>query len=143
MEDSVSSSPWEYGRLSRRTREKAIVTWMIDVMEYVFHLSMVMCRVRCVFFFQAEDGIRDLTVTGVQTCALPISFRHRVLHVINIKHGQFLAPDNMKHPVTKCIEAGNDQIVLTERGYTFGYNDLRSEERRVGEEGRSRWAPDP
>src|SRR2546430_13714753 len=27
----------------------------------------------CVFFFQAEDGIRDLTVTGVQTCALPIS----------------------------------------------------------------------
>src|SRR2546430_10537421 len=30
---------------------------------------------RIVFFFQAEDGIRDLTVTGVQTCALPISFR--------------------------------------------------------------------
>src|SRR5688572_33464912 len=28
----------------------------------------------CLFFFQAEDGIRDLTVTGVQTCALPISF---------------------------------------------------------------------
>src|SRR2546430_8115532 len=31
--------------------------------------------VSCVFFFQAEDGIRDLTVTGVQTCALPISGR--------------------------------------------------------------------
>src|SRR2546430_15552821 len=30
----------------------------------------------CVFFFQAEDGIRDLTVTGVQTCALPISVPH-------------------------------------------------------------------
>src|SRR2546430_8411226 len=30
-------------------------------------------RLRCIFFFQAEDGIRDLTVTGVQTCALPIS----------------------------------------------------------------------
>ncbi|MFO7257017.1 MAG: 3-deoxy-8-phosphooctulonate synthase [Bacteroidota bacterium] len=44
--------------------------------------------------------------------------------VINIKHGQFLAPENMKHPVTKCVEAGNDQIILTERGYTFGYNDL-------------------
>jgi 2-dehydro-3-deoxyphosphooctonate aldolase (KDO 8-P synthase) len=44
--------------------------------------------------------------------------------VINIKHGQFLAPDNMKHPVTKCEEAGNNQIILTERGYTFGYNDL-------------------
>jgi 2-dehydro-3-deoxyphosphooctonate aldolase (KDO 8-P synthase) len=44
--------------------------------------------------------------------------------VINIKHGQFLAPDNMKHPVTKCEEAGNEQIILTERGYTMGYNDL-------------------
>src|SRR2546430_10208381 len=31
----------------------------------------------CCFFFQAEDGIRDLTVTGVQTCALPISARRR------------------------------------------------------------------
>ena len=44
--------------------------------------------------------------------------------VINIKHGQFLAPDNMKHPVNKCVEAGNEQIILTERGYTMGYNDL-------------------
>ncbi|UAY51350.1 3-deoxy-8-phosphooctulonate synthase [Ferruginibacter albus] len=44
--------------------------------------------------------------------------------VINIKHGQFLAPENMKHPVTKCVEAGNDKIILTERGYTMGYNDL-------------------
>lgn len=44
--------------------------------------------------------------------------------VVNIKHGQFLAPENMKHPATKCIEAGNDQIILTERGYTMGYNDL-------------------
>src|SRR5256886_9657986 len=34
-----------------------------------------MCGYRCCFFFQAEDGIRDLTVTGVQTCALPISGR--------------------------------------------------------------------
>lgn len=44
--------------------------------------------------------------------------------VINIKHGQFLAPDNMKHPAQKCVDSGNDQIILTERGYTFGYNDL-------------------
>ncbi|MBN8880183.1 MAG: 3-deoxy-8-phosphooctulonate synthase [Sphingobacteriales bacterium] len=44
--------------------------------------------------------------------------------VINIKHGQFLSPENMKHPVAKCVEAGNDQVILTERGYTFGYNDL-------------------
>ena len=44
--------------------------------------------------------------------------------VVNIKHGQFLAPDNMKHPVNKVLEAGNNKIILTERGYTFGYNDL-------------------
>ena len=44
--------------------------------------------------------------------------------VVNIKHGQFLSPDNMKHPVGKCLDSGNDQIILTERGYTMGYNDL-------------------
>ena len=44
--------------------------------------------------------------------------------VINIKHGQFLAPENMKHPVKKCVDSGNENIILTERGYTFGYNDL-------------------
>ncbi len=44
--------------------------------------------------------------------------------VVNIKHGQFLAPENMAKPVKKIVEAGNDQILLTERGYTFGYNDL-------------------
>lgn len=44
--------------------------------------------------------------------------------VVNIKHGQFLAPDNMKHPVKKIEEAGNTNIILTERGFTFGYNDL-------------------
>jgi 2-dehydro-3-deoxyphosphooctonate aldolase (KDO 8-P synthase) len=44
--------------------------------------------------------------------------------VVNVKHGQFLAPENMKHPVGKLVDAGNDQIILTERGYTMGYNDL-------------------
>jgi 2-dehydro-3-deoxyphosphooctonate aldolase (KDO 8-P synthase) len=44
---------------------------------------------------------------------------------VNIKHGQFLAPENMIKPVQKIIEAtGNKKIMLTERGYTFGYNDL-------------------
>lgn len=44
--------------------------------------------------------------------------------VVNIKHGQFLAPENMAKPAQKCVDSGNDQIILTERGYTFGYNDL-------------------
>jgi len=44
--------------------------------------------------------------------------------VVNIKHGQFIAPDNMAKPVKKIEDSGNDKIILTERGYTFGYNDL-------------------
>ena len=44
--------------------------------------------------------------------------------VINLKHAQFLAPDNMIKPAEKCVSVGNDNIILTERGYTFGYNDL-------------------
>lgn len=48
----------------------------------------------------------------------------RTGRVVNIKHGQFLAPENMKHPAGKVADSGNDQIILTERGYTMGYNDL-------------------
>ena len=44
--------------------------------------------------------------------------------VINLKHGQFLAPENMAKPAQKCESVGNSKIILTERGYTFGYNDL-------------------
>lgn len=43
---------------------------------------------------------------------------------LNIKHGQFLAPENMSLPLEKAKSVGNDKIILTERGYTFGYNDL-------------------
>jgi len=44
--------------------------------------------------------------------------------VVNIKHGQFIAPDNMAKPVKKIEQSGNERIIVTERGYTFGYNDL-------------------
>lgn len=44
--------------------------------------------------------------------------------VINIKKAQFLAPQEMKHILTKCEEAGNTQLVLCERGSSFGYNNL-------------------
>ncbi|MBN2681170.1 MAG: 3-deoxy-8-phosphooctulonate synthase [Bacteroidales bacterium] len=44
--------------------------------------------------------------------------------VVNVKRGQFLAPENMTKPVAKIEESGNFGIILTERGYTFGYNDL-------------------
>jgi 2-dehydro-3-deoxyphosphooctonate aldolase (KDO 8-P synthase) len=44
--------------------------------------------------------------------------------VVNVKKGQFLAPLDMKHAVKKVTEAGNSRVFLTERGYTFGYNNL-------------------
>jgi len=43
---------------------------------------------------------------------------------VNVKKGQFLAPRDMRHVVQKCREAGNENVVLTERGATFGYGNL-------------------
>jgi len=43
---------------------------------------------------------------------------------INVKKPQFLAPQEMRHIITKCREAGNDKVVLCERGSSFGYNNL-------------------
>ena len=43
---------------------------------------------------------------------------------VNIKKGQFVAPWDMRHAVEKCREAGNTQVFLTERGSSFGYNNL-------------------
>ncbi|MBN1620331.1 3-deoxy-8-phosphooctulonate synthase [candidate division WOR-3 bacterium] len=43
---------------------------------------------------------------------------------LNIKHGQFIAPENMRYPVEKAEKTGNNDLMITERGYTFGYNDL-------------------
>jgi 2-dehydro-3-deoxyphosphooctonate aldolase (KDO 8-P synthase) len=44
--------------------------------------------------------------------------------VVNIKKGQFVSADAMRHARTKVVESGNDQVWLTERGTTFGYQDL-------------------
>ena len=44
--------------------------------------------------------------------------------VVNIKKGQFLAPGDMKHAIAKVTAAGNQRVILTERGYSFGYNNL-------------------
>lgn len=55
----------------------------------------------------------DLVVAMAQTGA-----------IINIKKPQFLAPQEMKHILNKCEEAGNSQLILCERGSSFGYNNL-------------------
>src|SRR5688572_33470549 len=76
------------------------------------------------FFFQAEDGIRDLTVTGVQTCALPIS----------VKPGSASIFTNASRNVLRCSTG-------VPGGAAKGRSNSRSEERRVGKECRSRWSP--
>src|SRR5437763_3975595 len=95
----------------------------------------------CVFFFQAEDGIRDTSVTGVQTCALPIYFGG-------------MAGSGRFGEVSVNAACGKDVARLIEQTATrtatvsgFGVVDqqcvLRSEERRVGKECRSRWSTVP
>ncbi len=44
--------------------------------------------------------------------------------VVNIKKGQFLAPNDMRHAIAKVTGAGNNNVVVTERGFSFGYNNL-------------------
>jgi 2-dehydro-3-deoxyphosphooctonate aldolase (KDO 8-P synthase) len=51
--------------------------------------------------------------------------------VVNVKKGQFLAPWDMKHVVRKVIDSGNDRVMVTERGASFGYNTLVSDMRSL------------
>jgi 2-dehydro-3-deoxyphosphooctonate aldolase (KDO 8-P synthase) len=44
--------------------------------------------------------------------------------VVNIKKGQFLAPDDIRHAVAKVVDAGNPRVIVTERGTSFGYHNL-------------------
>jgi len=44
--------------------------------------------------------------------------------VVNIKKGQFLAPRDVRHAIRKVTESGNDRVLVTERGFSFGYNNL-------------------
>ena len=53
--------------------------------------------------------------------------------MVNIKKGQFLSPDAMRHAVQKVRDAGNNQVAITERGTTFGYQDLIVDYRGIPE----------
>ena len=44
--------------------------------------------------------------------------------VVNIKKGQFLSPGDMRHAIDKVVAAGNRRVIVTERGFSFGYNNL-------------------
>src|SRR3712207_9525278 len=94
-------------------------------------------------FFQAEDGIRDIGVTGVQTCALPI---FEAAAFDTLAQGEVLVAPYTSPAWTALFQraaavvadsggpASHAAIVAREYG-------IRSEERRVGKEGRSRWWP--
>src|SRR5688572_31375279 len=91
------------------------------------------------FFFQAEDGIRDLTVTGVQTCALPIyGIRDTpLLTLIDDPAGS--AKPQPRGTVGRVILAFIVGLVFAI--VLVFIMEFRSEERRVGKECRSRWSP--
>src|SRR2546430_7046847 len=90
------------------------------------------------FFFQAEDGIRDLTVTGVQTCALPI-YPSRAMPVI----GAVSAESRRMRRRQAIIWSLAALATLSIGAFVWSLLrvPLRSEERRVGKECRSRWSP--
>src|SRR2546423_5668759 len=81
------------------------------------------------FFFQAEDGIRDKLVTGVQTCALPILA------------GEHSTPPNAHRPVGGPGADNHGATCASTRAAISSRPLTRSEERRVGKECRSRWSP--
>src|SRR5256886_6563946 len=92
-----------------------------------------------VVFFQAEDGIRDLTVTGVQTCALPISQQSsRALSRFRRNQGHWTLSSPIQHDHKEMGNAldedSSDKLLCSDLPW-------RSEERRVGKECRSRWSP--
>src|SRR5690606_40226917 len=81
-------------------------------------------------FFQAEDGIRDFHVTGVQTCALPIFKSYRVAALQRLS----LSEPGYGFPIQFWIQAWRAGLRVVEEPVP-----LRSEERRVGKGSRDRW----
>src|SRR5258708_25951984 len=92
------------------------------------------------FFFQAEDGIRDDLVTGVQTCALRSrAFSRRW----KCERAEFPAPSCLQRNVDLRLPALHVMSLDEELhdGKNTHHDEIRSEERRVGKECRSRWSP--
>src|SRR5699024_12159691 len=93
------------------------------------------------FLFQAEDGIRDRNVTGVQTCALPIC-KLMQQFCPKTSYQEEKLPDGTTHLVFKLKEQNNqpipDNIAVAKQFYGCFNRALRSEERRVGKESKRR-----
>src|SRR5262249_56509840 len=100
------------------------------------------------FFFQAEDGIRDWSVTGVQTCALPIYFdsRGHSAPSRNLLQRQLSTVrrdgrNGGRRPIVGDV-GGLSAQEGREPATCAGMTPERSEERRVGKEGREGWSRD-
>src|SRR5205823_9720649 len=96
------------------------------------YMERAACPLSGCFFFQAEDGIRDKLVTGVQTCALPICSMRMLAHPSRA------FASNQRKAGSCSMWSGSNKAVRT---FTSNREriSMRSEERRVGKEGRSRW----
>src|SRR5690349_24115363 len=92
----------------------------------------------CFFFFQAEDGIRDLYVTGVQTCALPILVGG--LRLVEPAADIAIVAAMLSSIRRKALDPKT--VVFGEVGLAGEVRGVRSEERRVGKECRCRWSPE-
>src|SRR5690554_7677472 len=90
------------------------------------------------FFFQAEDGIRDADVTGVQTCALPISLALSALLLSGCNQGESVKLENHIDQASYGVGLNIGRQIAQD---DVEVNADRSEERRVGKECRSRWSP--
>src|SRR5437667_2160709 len=101
----------------------------------------VVRRYRLAFFFQAEDGIRDRDVTGVQTCALPIyKGLHYVLEAMTIlKNRNDLGDLHLLAVGPAGDFGGSSRESYIDHVKAISDREGRSEERRVGKECRTRW----
>src|SRR5256885_8913940 len=93
------------------------------------------------FFFQAEDGIRDYKVTGVQTCALPISRRNLPPRTRHHEGSVSRGRDRRGHVRAGPSRPGTPRAGRFASAVAVPSRGQRSEERRVGKECRSRWSP--
>src|SRR5256885_8768420 len=94
------------------------------------------------FFFQAEDGIRDYKVTGVQTCALPISPCSQHAFGPFWSNHSGVANESVEQPLARLVSLVQPiSSPTTISPFTMASLLTRSEERRVGKECRSRWSP--
>src|SRR3712207_7308682 len=92
------------------------------------------------FFFQAEDGIRDIGVTGVQTCALPIYGPYDAA-LERVRERPVLRDPTLLLSEVEQRGQGRDLDRVRRQPWLEARSPDRSEERRVGKECRSRWSP--